>query len=87
MEVKLIEQKDDKVKLEVNDKTFVNLIHEKLWEQGKIEVSTWSQDHPYLTKPMLLVKAKDPKKVLVDAAEEIASDAQKLLKQFEKAVK
>jgi DNA-directed RNA polymerase subunit L len=86
MEVKILEETEDKVKLEVDDLTFVNLLNEALWKQ-KIEWAAWARDHPYLSKPVVSVKAKDPKRALVAAAEEIQSDAEAIKKAFAKAAK
>jgi DNA-directed RNA polymerase subunit L len=86
MEINVLEQTDEKIRLEVSSLTFVNLLNETLWKQ-KIEWAAWSQQHPYLSKPVVSVKAKDPKKALIAAAEEIQSDAESLKKAFAKAVK
>jgi len=86
MEIKVLEEKEDKVKLEVSDMTFVNVLNEALWQQ-KIEWAAWTKDHPYLSQPLVSVKAKDPKKALITAAELVQSDVESLKKAFAKAVK
>lgn len=86
MELKVLEETEDKIKLEIDDQTFVNLLNEALWKQ-KIEWAAWARDHPYLSKPVISVKAKDPKKALIAAAEEIQADAESIKKAFLKAVK
>jgi|SRR3989339_1191725 len=86
MEIKLLEEKDGKMKFEISDMTFANLLNDKLWELGKSEYSAWKKDHPYISTPNFLIKAKDSKAALVQAAEEISKDAEKIKKNFEKAV-
>jgi len=86
MELKVLEESEDKVKLEIDDLTFVNLLNEALWDQ-KIEWSAWARDHPYLAKPIISIKAKDPKKALIGAAEDIQADAEAIKKAFVKAAK
>lgn len=86
MEIKVLEETEDKVKLEVDSMTFANLLNEALWQQ-KIEWAAWAQSHPYLAKPVISVKAKDPKRALIAAAEQIQSDMESLKKAFAKASK
>lgn len=86
MEINVIKKEGEKLELEVNDLTFINLLHENLWKK-KVDYSAFNKDHPYLTKPVLLVKAKDTKKALVEAAEAVADDTEDLKKKFQKAMK
>ena len=85
MEIKVLEHAEDKVKLEIDSVTFANLLNNELWKQ-KIEWAAWTRDHPYLSKPVISVKAKDAKKALIAAAEQIQSDAKALKKALAKAV-
>ncbi|MBI5332183.1 MAG: hypothetical protein HZB65_01280 [Candidatus Aenigmarchaeota archaeon] len=86
MEVNLLKKEGEKVELEVNDLTLVNLLHENLWKK-KVNYSAYNKEHPYLSKPVLLVKSKDAKKSLIEASEQIAEDIDSLRKKFQKAVK
>jgi DNA-directed RNA polymerase subunit L len=86
MRVTILEKDKDKVKLELDDLTLVNLLNENLWK-GKIDYSAYSVDHPYLSKPVLVVSSKEPKKSLVNAAEQIIADAQALKKKFQREAK
>ena len=86
MEIKVLEEVENKVKIEVDDLTFVNLLNEALWKE-KIEWAAWAREHPYLTKPVVSVKAKDPKKALIAAAEQIQADIEAIKKAFAKAAK
>ncbi len=86
MEVNVLKKDGDKLELEVNDLTFVNILHENLWKK-KVEYSAYNKDHPFLSKPVVLVKSKDGKKVLIEASEQISKDADALRKKFKAAVK
>lgn len=86
MNVKVLEESEDKIKLEVDSLTFVTVLNDALWKQ-KIEWAAWAQQHPYMTKPTISVKAKDHKKALIAAAESIKDDAESIKKAFAKAVK
>jgi DNA-directed RNA polymerase subunit L len=86
MEVKVLEQTEEKIKIEMDDKTFINLLNTNLWKQ-KIDYAAWTQAHPYLAKPTLLVKSKNPKQSLLDAADQIIEDITALKKALAKAKK
>ncbi|MBI4895525.1 MAG: hypothetical protein HY831_03455 [Candidatus Aenigmarchaeota archaeon] len=86
MEVNVLKKEGEKLEMEVNDLTFINVLHENLWKK-KVDYSAFNKDHPYLTKPVLLVKAKDTKKALLDAAESVVDDTEELKKKFQKAMK
>ena len=86
MEVNLIKKEGEKIEIEVNDLTFVNILHENLWKK-KVDYSGYNKDHPYLSKPRLILKSKDSKKSLIDASEQIVKDVEDLRKKFQKAVK
>ena len=86
MNVKVLSQDKEKLKVEVDDLTLVNLIHENLWKT-KVEYSAYSKDHPYLSQPVILVKSKEPKKSLIEAADKIVEDCDNIKKKFEKAAK
>ncbi len=85
MKIKVLES-NDQVKLEVDDLTFIHLVNERIWNQ-KIDYAAYARDHPYLSKPVLVVKSKDPKKALVDASQQIIDEVTDLRKKFNKAIK
>lgn len=87
MNVKVLENEDTKLKIEVDDLTLVNLVNENIWEQKGVEVSAYAMEHPYLSQPVLTVRAKNPKKALLDACQQAADDAKDLRKQAQAAFK
>jgi DNA-directed RNA polymerase subunit L len=83
MKVEVLENDDNKVKIKMpRGLTMVNLINENIWQQKGIDVSAFATEHPYLSEPVLLVKAKNPKKAILDAIEQIEEDAKDLRKQL-----
>jgi len=85
MEIKVIEKKKDKLKLEVDGEThtLLNLLRERAWKHGAKQAS-YIIAHPYMSKPEIIIHATYPKKVLTDSANEIAKDAKKFELAFKK---
>lgn len=85
VKIKIIENDKGKLKAEISDNsTIVNAINEQVWNQKGVDVSTYSTGHPYLGKPTLLMRGKDPEKAVIAAAEKVAENARSLKKQLEK---
>ncbi len=88
MELKVIEKKPDKIRMEVTgeDHTLLNVLTEYAWE-AKASQASYMIDHPYLSKPEMMIKAKNPKKVLNDAAQIVMDRSKEFKVAFERAVK
>lgn len=88
MKVDVIENDDDKIKIEIHDNlTLVNLLNETIWKQKGVDFSAYSQKHPYMSKPVLVVKGKNPKKIVIEATEQIIDDIKELRKHFDNVSK
>lgn len=87
MEIRILEENDDMLKVEIDDVTLVNLLNEKVWKQRGIDFSAYHIAHPYLAKPVITVKSKNPKKALIDAADKIVEDVDALRKKLQTALK
>jgi DNA-directed RNA polymerase subunit L len=88
MKIDVIENENDKIKIELHDNlTLVNLLNEVIWKQKGVDFSAYSQKHPYLSKPVLVVKGKNPKKIVIEATEQIIEDVKELRKHFENVTK
>ena len=87
MNVKVIEEKDSVIRVEIDDVTLVNLLNEKIWDQKGVEFSAYRIDHPYMSKPVITVRSKNPKKALIDAADQVAEDIGTLRKKLQAALK
>jgi DNA-directed RNA polymerase subunit L len=87
MKIEVLENVDNKLKIEVHTNlTLVNLLNDNIWKQ-KVDAAAYKMDHPYLSKPVILVRAKNPKKAVLDAAEQIIEDVKEFRKHFQNAMK
>ena len=88
MEINVKENEKNMIKVEMSDLTFVNLLNERLWEENEsvksFDYSSFSIDHPYMAKPVLIVKSANPSKAVLDATDYIISDVESLKKQLGK---
>ena len=87
MKIEVLEDEKETLKIEIHDnQTLVNLVNENLWQQ-KIDMAAYKIDHPYLSKPVLIVKAKNPKKALMDATAQVVDDVKDLRKKLNAELK
>ena len=87
MKIEVLEDEKDTLKIEIHDnQTLVNLINENLWQQ-KVDMAAYKIDHPYLSKPVLIIKSKNPKKSLLDATEQVIEDVKELRKKLQVELK
>lgn len=86
MKLEVVENEGEKVKIKIDDLTFVNLLNEVAWTK-KADMLAYAKEHPYLSDPVLLIHAKNPKKVLMDAAAAIEKDAADLKKKMKTVLK
>ena len=88
MELTVLEKSDNKLKVEVKGEshTLMNILREKAWAAGA-DQAAYMIEHPYLAEPKIIIRAKNPKKVLQDAAAGVAEEAQQFEKHFRKALK
>ena len=76
------------LKIEIHDNTtLVNLINENIWQQKGVDMAAYKVDHPYLSKPVLVVKSRNPKKTLLDATEQAIEDIKDLRKKVQNELK
>lgn len=88
MKVEVLEDEKEKLKIEIHDNTtLVSLVNENLWQQKGIESAAFKVDHPYLSKPVLLIKSKNSKKALLDAIEQVVEDVKELRKKVQNELK
>lgn len=87
MDVTVVLNEKEKLKVEIDNLTLANLLNEKLWQQSGIDFAAYSVDHPYLAKPVLVIQGKNPKKALLDAADAVLEDISELRKKAEKELK
>ncbi|MBN2331340.1 MAG: DNA-directed RNA polymerase subunit L [Candidatus Aenigmarchaeota archaeon] len=88
MELKVLEKKGDKLKLQVTGEshTFLNLLSEYAW-LAKAKQASYMIKHPYLSEPELIVRSANPKKTLHDANQIIMDRAQEFQRGFKRALR
>ena len=88
MEIEVLENTADKLKIKVHDNTTVlNLINENVWQQKGVDLSAVTVEHPYLSKPVITVKSKKAKKALLDAIAQVDTDVKDLRKKLQSKMK
>jgi DNA-directed RNA polymerase subunit L len=83
MELKIVEKGKDRIKVEVRNEThtFLNLLREKAWESG-CDQASYIIEHPYQSDPVIIVKAKNPIKVLTDAGTKVTDQVKEFSRHF-----
>ncbi len=88
MEIEVLENEKDKLKIRVHDNTTVlNLVNENLWKQKGVDLTAVTVEHPYLSYPVITVKSKTAKKALLDAIAQIDTDTKDLRKKIQAKLK
>ncbi len=88
MELRVLEKRKDKMKVEVmgESHTLMNLLRENSWK-SKADQASYMIEHPYISHPKIIVRAKNPKSVLVNAAQMIIDDSKDFSMEFKRAMK
>jgi len=87
MKLNVLESTENKLVIEVHgeDHTFLNILTERSWASGCKQAS-YIIEHPYLSKPKIIVMAQNPKKILDSAAQMIIEEAKAFEKEFKRAL-
>ena len=85
MELKILESKKNRLKLEVvgEGHTFCNLLKDGLWEAGA-DVAGYNLEHPLIGEPWLLIEGDNPEKTLTGAVNKLRSINKDLRAEFKK---
>lgn len=88
MELNATEKKKGKYTVEVAGEghTLLNLLRDSAWETGADQAS-YMIEHPYMSTPKIIVKGKNPKKILKDSATVVSDQAKEFEKRFKRAMK
>jgi len=88
MKLKVLEKSKERLKIEVEGEshTLLNLLRENAWKSGASQ-SSYLIEHPYMSQPKIVVKAKNPKRVLSSAAQTIINQAKEFGKEFSRLTK
>ena len=88
MELKVIEEKPKKLKLEVAGEThtFLNVITEYSW-LAKASHASYIIQHPYLSQPELIIGSANPKNTLKNASQILIDKATEFQHAFSRATR
>ncbi len=81
MNIKILEQEKDSIKVEIDSLTIAEILRVYLNKNSSVSFAAWRRNHP-TENPILSVKAKNPKKVIKDAVSTITKDLDKVSKDF-----
>lgn len=88
MEVKVIEKKQNELKLEIGNLTLCEALRKELWNDKNVVRASYKREHPTKNPVMhLLTEGKTPKKALQDAIKRLEKKGDELAKEFKNAVK
>lgn len=86
MELKKIEDNGKRMLVELEDETiaFANMVKEKLWDDSSVKEAAVIREHPYLSKPKILVEVSrgHPKAALEKATEKLMAEAKEFREKF-----
>ena len=86
MNIKIIQDEKDELKVEVENLTIVEILRVYLNQDSSVSFAAWKRDHPS-KNPVLQIKTKGKtaKKALQDAIAAVDKDTNKFLNEFKKA--
>lgn len=91
MELKKLEENGKRLTVELEDETlaFANMIKDKLWDDAGVKEAATVQEHPYLSKPKILLETSrgSPHDALEKAAEKLLDDAKEFKDKLKEALK
>lgn len=85
MEINILENLKDKIKMELNNLTMAEILRVYLNKDSSVSFAAWKREHP-TKNPVLLVKTKGKtaKKAVNDAISAIVKDLNKIEADFKK---
>lgn len=91
MEIKILEDKKNKIIFETNDmqQGILNALKNELYNDNHVKVATYSINHPLIGVPKMILETDgaDPRDVLAKAAGRLKKTNEKFKKDFVKEVK
>ncbi|MEK6845041.1 MAG: RpoL/Rpb11 RNA polymerase subunit family protein [Nanoarchaeota archaeon] len=83
MELEILKQDKESIEVQLDNLTLVEILRVYLNKDSDVNFAAWKREHP-TKKPILTVKAKNPKKAIKDAVSAITKDLDKIEKDFSK---
>ncbi len=80
--MKVLKNESNYVEIEIDeDMGLLNILVDKIWKEPGVVSCSVVKRHPYMEKPLLIVEAKNPKSVILNALKKISKE----ITEFEKA--
>ena len=88
MEIKIVEEKGNKLEFEIDENVgFLNVLKKELLNDDSVKVATYFVKHPLVGKPKMIVEADDPKKALQSAVSRLKKINAKFVEDAKKEIK
>ena len=86
MNVKVLSNKKEELKLEFEDETetMTQLLATQIWNEGKEAAAV--REHPFIENPKLVVMGKSPEKVLKKATKALEEQCDEFKEEFKRAL-
>ena len=84
MEIKIITDEKDKLDVEVDNLTVIELMRNYLNKDSSVKLAAWRREHP-TKNPVLHIEAPNPKSALKKAITAATKDLDKYADEFKKA--
>ncbi|MEM7826874.1 MAG: RpoL/Rpb11 RNA polymerase subunit family protein [Candidatus Aenigmatarchaeota archaeon] len=82
--INIIKDENEKMIIESDDLTAISLINEYLWHVKGVRFAGFAREHPFLTKPKLVINAVNPRLAINSAIKKILKDIDDLKEQLKK---
>ncbi|RNI13966.1 DNA-directed RNA polymerase subunit L [Methanohalophilus sp. RSK] len=90
MELKIIEKKDDEIKVEIKGEshTLLNMLKHFLLEDEHVDIASYDMLHVSISEPVFYVRTdgKDPVQAIRDAAVKLTAECDEFTGVFEKTL-
>jgi DNA-directed RNA polymerase subunit L len=86
MDIKVLEDEKEKLKIEFLDETetLSQVLATQVWEEGGEAASV--KEHPFLENPKILVMGKNPKRLLKKASTVLEANCEEFIEEFQRAL-
>ncbi len=92
MEIKLIDEKKNRIEFDISGVShgFCNVLKKELWNDKHIKIASYKVEHPLTAMPRFIIETDGditPKAALINAAERLGKEADKVKKELVKEIK
>jgi len=84
MAANILMNEKEKMIIETDDLTLATLVSEYLWTVKDVRFAGFVKEHPYLSKPKIVVNAANPRDAIISAGKKIIKNIEELKGQLKK---